>query len=153
MNIGSDSKYPASKLSNFTGFEFTLYGEFCASAEGCLQSFKYENLNAQMITRTLVGKKAKFKGKKRNKHWKQSQTLFFKDVTYPRKSKEYQILLDDMYEALYLNPNFRKALKACPKGTVFTHSMGNNNKKETVLTEQEFCSRLQKLHTRVWEGN
>ena len=38
-----------------------------------------------------------------------------------------------------------KALEAAGPKTIFTHSIGRNNRKETVLTESEFCKRIQYL--------
>ena len=50
------------------------------------------------------------------------------------------------YKVLNLkNESFRRDLQAC-KGVLFTHSLGKNKKSETVLTTQEFCSRLNKLN-------
>lgn len=46
---------------------------------------------------------------------------------------------------LYIqNETFRKCLEDAGSA-IFTHSIGRNNEKETVLTEREFCSRLQHL--------
>lgn len=145
MDIGSRNKYPAGKLSNFTGFSFEFDGIPCASMEGLLQAFKFENVNAQKITCSLTGFPAKKKGSGRNKQWKQHQTLFWNGDIYHRHSDEYQNLLDRAYTALYTNGGFRKALIAAGAKTVFTHSIGNNNASDTVLTEREFCSRLQRL--------
>ena len=58
----------------------------------------------------LVGFAAKRKG--RNKNWQQSQVLFWKGVEIPRKSDEYQELLDKAYTAMYKNTKFKKALQA-----------------------------------------
>lgn len=144
MDVGSKNSYPAGKLSNFTGFEFEFDGVKCASMEGLLQAFKFENLDSQHQTCKLVGFQAKKKGTGRNSRWKSMQTLWWNGEAYSRKSKEYQVLLDRAYNALYKNETFKKALTDAGKA-IFTHSIGNNNKKETVLTESEFCKRLQYL--------
>ena len=60
-------------------------------------------------------------------------------------SKEYQRLLDRAYNALFENESFKKALDAAGPKTIFKHSIGHNNRKETVLTESEFCKRIQHL--------
>ena len=74
------------------------------------------------------------------------QTLWWRGIPYKRNSKEYQHLIDRAYNALYTqNEDFRKALRDAGEKTIFTHSIGKSNKKETVLTEKEFCSRLQHL--------
>ncbi|WP_289281519.1 MULTISPECIES: hypothetical protein [unclassified Methylophaga] len=145
MDIGSDNKYPANKLSNFTRREFVFDGVNISSMEGFLQSLKFENQNAQEITCGLIGKEAKRKGRSRNKRWKSMQRLWWKGVEYKRSSKQYQDLLDRVYLAMFeQNEDFRKCLEAA--GTArFTHSIGNSNRKETVLTESEFCNRLTML--------
>ena len=89
----------------------------------------------------LVGKQAKFKGKR--KKWYKSQTLYWQGKEYKRDSNEYQELLDKAYTKIYNNESFREALKKT-KG-ILTHSMGKKKMNETVLTEKEFCSRLMKL--------
>lgn len=144
MDVGGNNKYPGGKLSNFTAFEFVFEGVKCASMEGLLQSFKFENIESQINTCSLSGFAAKKKGQGRNSFWKSKQTLWWKGIPYRRNSKEYQELLNRAYNALYTNDNFKKTLSDC-KNAIFTHSIGNNNKKETVLTEREFCKRLQHL--------
>ena len=145
MDVGSRNSYPAGKLSNFTAFQFTFDGVECASMEGLLQAFKFENIQSQKITCALTGFAAKKKGSGRNKQWKGKQTLWWNGEAFIRKSKEYQNLLNRAYNALFTNENFKKALEAAGPKTIFTHSIGNNNRKETVLTESEFCKRIQYL--------
>lgn len=145
MDVGSKNSYPAGKLSNFTAFTFVFDGVQCASMEGLLQSFKFENTESQEITCSLTGFGAKKKGSGRNTRWKSMQTLWWRGVAYPRKSKEYQRLLNRAYNALFTNESFKEALNAAGAKTIFTHSIGNSNRKETVLTESEFCKRLQYL--------
>ena len=145
MDVGSNNSFPSGTLSNFTANDFVLDGVQCKSMEGLLQSFKFENIDAQSITCGLTGIRAKRKGQKRNKHWKSKQVLWWRGVPYSRKSDEYQSLLDRSFTALYeQSEKFRRALEASGDA-VFTHSIGKSNKKETVLTTQEFCGRLQKL--------
>lgn len=146
MDIGSNNSYPSSVLSNFTENHFTFDGIECKSMEGLLQSFKFENENAQAITCGLVGIKAKRKGQKRNKYWQAQQTLWWKGKAYARNSEAYQELLDAAFTALYeQSEKFRKALASAGQNATFTHSIGHNQHKKTVLTTQEFCSRVQRL--------
>lgn len=143
MDIGSGNGYPESALSNFAPRRFIFDGVECSSLEGVLQSFKFSNIEMQKHVCTLVGKGAKFKGK--NKKWWQKQELYWQGKVYKRNSKDYQDLLDRLYQAVYDQcEGFRDALKATQKATL-THSMGKNKVSETILTTQEFCSRLTKL--------
>lgn len=142
MDIGSGSSYPSCALSNFSPHPFTFDGVECASMEGLLQSFKFSNPEMQAHVCTLVGKAAKFKGKK--KKWFRDQTLYWKGIPIHRSSEAYQILIENAFNALAMNEGFRRALKATNKSSL-THSMGKNKINETVLTEREFCSQLYRL--------
>lgn len=142
MDIGSGSSYPSCALSNFAPHPFEFDGVFCASMEGFLQGLKFSNPDMQAHVCTLVGKAAKFKGKK--KKWWRDQTLYWKGVPVNRASEAYQILIENAYNALFLNDGFRRALKATGKATL-THSMGKNKINETVLTEREFVNQLTRL--------
>lgn len=142
MDIGSGNGYPSSALSNFAPHPFVIDGVECNSMEGFLQSLKYENIEMQKYVCTLVGKKAKFKGKK--KAWYRKQILYWQGKEYPRNSKEYQDLLDRAYQALAKNEGFQKALLATGNATL-KHSIGKKDITQTILTRQEFCSRLTKI--------
>lgn len=146
MDIGSGSGYPSAALSNFAPHTFTIDGIECASMEGFLQSLKFSNPDIQREVCKLVGKAAKFKGKK--KKWFRTQTLYWLGQEIKRDSEEYQNLLDRAYNELAKNEGFRKALLATGNATL-THSMGKKKINETVLTVQEFVSRLYDIRTRL----
>lgn len=148
MDIGGNSKGLAKRLSNFKFRPFVFDGVECNSMEGLLQSFKYKDFNQQIQICKLTGIYAKRKGQKRNKAWKRTQTLYWNNVAYKRNSIEYQNLLDRAYEALFTNIDFKTDLKLSGNSTL-THSIGKSKKSETVLTEQEFCSRLIKLRNKI----
>ncbi|MBQ8218527.1 MAG: hypothetical protein IJZ79_02145 [Bacilli bacterium] len=142
MDIGSGTGYPSSALSNFAPHVFFIDGIQCNSMEGFLQSLKFKDPEMQKTVCLLVGKAAKFKGKK--KKWYRTQTLYWQGKEIARDSDEYQQLLDRAFNALSENEGFRKALLATGNATL-THSIGKNKINETVLTKQEFCSRLMKI--------
>ena len=146
MDIGSGSGWPSCALSNFTPHPFIIDDVVCASMEGFLQSLKFKEPEMQVEVCKLVGKAAKFKGKK--KKWWQTQTLFWQGQTFKRDSKEYQELFDKAFDALSTNTSFQKALLATGTATL-THSIGKTKQQETVLTRQEFCSRLTKIRERL----
>ena len=95
---------------------------------------------------TLVGKAAKFKGKK--KKWWKTQTLYWRGEAIPRDSERYQELLDKAFNALAENYSFRRALLATQNATL-THNMGKKKPSETVLTKNEFTSRLTTIRSRL----
>lgn len=146
MDIGSGSGYPSSNLSNFSPHGFVVDGVECASMEGFLQSLKFQDPEMQKHVCTLVGKAAKFKGKK--KKWWKTQTLYWQGEAIPRDSKRYQELLDKAFNALAENSSFRRALLATQNATL-THNMGKKKTSETVLTKNEFTSRLTAIRNRL----
>lgn len=145
MDIGSGSGYPSSALSNFAPHPFEIDGILCNSMEGFLQSLKFSNPEMQIEVCKMVGKQAKFKGKR--KKWWKTQTLWWQGIPIKRDSLEYQELLDRAFEALSKNESFKKALIATGNATL-THSIGKNDPTQTVLTRQEFCSRLTRIRSR-----
>jgi predicted NAD-dependent protein-ADP-ribosyltransferase YbiA (DUF1768 family) len=146
MDIGSGTGFPSASLSNFAPHPFIFDGVECASMEGLLQSFKFSNPEVQREVCKLVGKQAKFKGKK--KKWWRTQTLFWQGKEFKRESQEYQELLDRAFEALATNESFQRALLATGNA-VLTHSIGKIKESETVLTRNEFCSRLMKIREKL----
>lgn len=147
MDIRSGKGYPASALSNFSPHPFTFQGVEIASMEGFLQSLKYENPHMQIEVCKLVGFKAKRFGAKKN--WQRDQTLYWQETSMGRESDEYQELLDAVYNAMFDgNEKARKALLATMSANI-SHSIGRTKKRETVLTRQEFCSRLMNIRKRL----
>lgn len=144
MDIGSKGDYPANKLSNFAPNAFVIDGVECASMEGFLQSLKFKNPDMQVEICKLVGIGAKRAG--RDKNWHRDQTLYWRGVPYKRDSQEYQDLLDRAYNELAKNTAFQRALLSTGDA-VLTHSIGKRKQSETVLTRQEFCSRLTSIRT------
>ena len=115
--------------------------------EGLLQALKFKDPIMAAHTCTLVGFKAKKAGSKKN--WQKTQTLWWNGEPIKRDSDEYQTLLDEAFDALYLgNAKARKTLLATRNATL-THSIGRSKASETVLTKQEFCSRLTKIRSRL----
>ena len=150
MDIGSGHGYPADALSNFAPHPFVLDGIECNSMEGFLQSLKFSNPDMQREVCKLIGKAAKFKGKKKN--WYVKQVLYWQGKEIPRDSDEYQLLLDRAYMAMATqNRGFQSALLAT-QNAALTHSIGKTKINETVLTRNEFCSRLTKLRTMLQVG-
>ena len=147
MDIKSGSGYPASSLSNFAPHPFVLDGVEIASMEGFLQSLKFENAEMQKHVCTLVGFKAKAKG--RGKNWQREGKLYWQGQEIDRFGDEYQALLDRAYDTMFTeNEGARKALIATGQATL-EHSIGRTKEKETILTRREFCSRLTKIREKL----
>src|SRR5688572_20694355 len=135
MNIKSGAGYPASALSNFSAHPFVLDGISIASMEGFLQSLKFSNSEMQKHVCSLVGFKAKQKGK--GKNWQRTGKIYWQDKEMDRFGEEYQALLDRAYEAMFSqNVAARKALLATGEATL-EHSIGKIKESDTILTRKE----------------
>lgn len=147
IEIYSKGNYPANILSNFSDNSFVLDGVECKSMEGFLQSLKYRNIEKQKAVCCLVGSDAKAAGKKKFL-WKLTGNLYWRGQKYKRNSTEFDSLRLRAYEAMLSNDTFRVALQ-CTKGKILKHSMGENNKRKTILTEKEFLFYLNHLREKV----
>jgi predicted NAD-dependent protein-ADP-ribosyltransferase YbiA (DUF1768 family) len=153
LDIGAKHAYPSSALSNFASHPFVFDTVQCASMEGFLQSLKFDKPHIQAEVCKLSGVGAKHRGKDRNRVWKLERALWWQGVKFPRESDEYQELLDQAYLAMARqNESFRKALLDTGNAKL-THTIGKNSKLDTVLTRDEFCSRLEKLRSHLQKGH
>jgi len=152
LDVKSTGVYPSSKLSNFAPNRFIFDGVECASMEGLLQSFKFDKIEKQREICGLVGYKAKSAGSKRNAIWQRQQSLWWNGYIFPRNSRAYQNLIDNAFDSMYeQSKDFREALyaaNALSHEVILTHNMGSNDNTKTILTEKEFCVRLNTLMKR-----
>ena len=111
--------------------------------EGFLQSLKTSSMDVQKETCALSGKEAKMRS---TENWKSDQTLYWiGHNSIKRDSDQFQKLLRKAYRAMHEQcPEFYEALKATKNKRLF-HSIGNPNRKDTILTEKEFCDILTEL--------
>lgn len=147
IDIASDAAYPGGTLSNFSERMFIFDSVTCKSAEGLLQSLKFGDVAQQQSVCKLGGREAKAVGATRNDIWQSTQTLWWRGVPIARQSDAYQEFLDSIYQAVFDQcADFRAALFATGNAEL-AHSIGNSNPAVTVLTSEEFCSRL--MHLRL----
>lgn len=146
IDIYSSNEGAAGALSNFAAHAFTFEGVACASMEGLLQAFTHADTARQREVCALVGIEAK---EAANAGWRSEQTLHWQGKIFDRASGNYQSLLDRAYSALFMqNADFRQAL-AATGSAVLTHKNGGQDPQATLLTEEEFCSRLMNLRERL----
>ena len=152
IDIASDAAYPGSALSNFSERAFEFDGVTCKSAEGLLQSLKFGDVVQQQSVCKLGGREAKSIGATRNDIWQSTQTLWWKGCPMSRQGKDYQVFLDTVYQTVVDQcEDFRDALLATGDADL-THSIGSSDPVTTVLTSEEFCSRLLHLRQRLNEA-
>lgn len=130
----------AGRLSNFTKREFVFDGVECRSIEGVLQSFKCKDFDEQKRICMLSGIDAKNAGIEFD--WKKEQVLYWNNTEYPRESVEYDELLTRLYKSVYeCDSAIKKDIEESKK-YILEHSIGVEDKMQTVLTKDEFISNL-----------
>ncbi len=144
IDIASYLPYPSKALSNFAPYTFIVDSVTCFSMEGFLQSLKFDDLRKQAQICLLIGSDAKYASRSRNQLWKDKQTLWWRGVEYDRHGKGYQDLLDRAFAALSRVPKFQKALIDSGDAEL-THTLGWNDPRQTILTRDEFCTRIMKI--------
>ena len=117
--------------------------------EGFLQSLKFKEPDMQKHICTLTGIAAKRAGSKKN--WQRHQVLWWNGEPLQRDSQEYQDLLDDAYDAMFTQNNKARNALLATGNAVLKHSIGRTKITETVLTRQEFCSRLTRIRESLKE--
>lgn len=141
IDIKYSKAYPCNVLSNLYPNQFIIDGILCASMEGFLQSLTHTDPIQRSFIVTQYGTMAKKMG---NPKWKERGLLYWNGNVYDRHEQEYQDLLDRAYSCLLSNGMFRKALVDTGLLAI-THTIGNHDPLYTILTEYEFCSRLELL--------
>ena len=140
IDIGSRNKWPANVLSNFHDNPFYFDGIYCASIEGLLQAFKTKYANEQIRLCGLPGPEAQEAGREYN-DWKDSQYLHWNGKSYERGSVEYWELLLRVFDIENMSSDKIAGLLATGNRKL-VHSIGKNDKTQTILTEDEFCRLL-----------
>ena len=134
-------------LSNFYPHAFTMDTIAYASMEAFLQCLKFppgSHLDEWAKCTQLSGFAAKKFGQTAP-DWRKRGVLHYGNAEIDRQSQDYQDLLDRAYIFLYdQNEDFRSALKAT-RGYELEHTIGKRVTRQTVLTEEEFVTRLMKL--------
>jgi predicted NAD-dependent protein-ADP-ribosyltransferase YbiA (DUF1768 family) len=143
LDIKAKAPFPGGALSNFALHTFKFDGVLCASMEGLLQGLKIEDMAEQERVCGLSGPGARSSGRKHD--WSVTGTLWWRGRAFDRLSDDYQRLLDRAYQALFdQSKTFRDALAASGQARL-THTLGNSDPCETILTADELCSRLELL--------
>nr|WP_276560759.1 hypothetical protein [Vibrio coralliirubri] len=148
VDVGAEGSELGSALSNFEAYGFTFDGIACSSMEGLIQAFKFDDLKKQREVCLLVGKQAKYRGKKRK--WYRDGYLYWDGVRYDRFGDDYQHLLDRAFDALASNIEFQQVLLKTGKSPL-THSHGKSDPCFTILTIDEFCDRLESVRERMFK--
>lgn len=127
-------------LSNLAEKPFGFDYEHVGSIEAVLQSLKVQDATEQAIFWTKPPFWCMKMGRKIP--WQQTRLLWWKGVPMDRDGEEYQIFLDRLYAACYAaSKPFRDGLIASGDKELM-HTIGTIDQEFTILTQEEFLSRL-----------
>jgi predicted NAD-dependent protein-ADP-ribosyltransferase YbiA (DUF1768 family) len=143
LDIKLKAPYPAGALSNFTPYIFQFDGVDCASMESFLQSLKVEDVEEQVQMCARPGPAAQTAGRRYD--WNSIGTLWWKGEPIDRLSDAYQDLLDCAYQSLFTQSEAFRAALAATADRPLVHTLGKSDPCDTILTAEEFCTRLERL--------
>lgn len=130
-------------LSNLADKPFVFDGRWVRTVEGVLQAIKTSDVTIQKQFFVESGHWCKKHG--RALEWRHTRILWWNGVPMDRDSEEYQHFLDRLYATVYSqSEQFRAALMAS-KGCELAHTIGAVDPEYTILTADEFVSRLDAL--------
>ena len=138
FNLGDENCPIAEKLGNFFATPFVIDGVKCGSAEGFIQALKFRDLEKQRQVAALVGKEAKFKGKKAGKRIAREGTVFWCGLDFQFGSKEHLELIERGIRAKFeQSEECRKALLETGNAQL-VHETGRAKSRFTSLPAREF---------------
>lgn len=132
-------------LSNLFYYSFsTVSCTPCFSMEGFIRSLVEKDSNVQREICLYSGLPA-YALKDILRDWRIDQTLYWNNVAYKRESLEYDALIAKAYDRLFdRNALFKKNLLSTGDKAL-AHSIGINNKKESLLTKDDYIMHLYRL--------
>ncbi|MBR3134937.1 MAG: hypothetical protein IKG56_05705 [Clostridia bacterium] len=144
INVGYkySGAYPK-VLSNLFPYEFEFRGKKLNSIESFFQGIKFKNVEMQNLVFNYSGLDSNNIKVCNDYDWKITGKLFWQGEELDRFSKEYENLVDELYISAIQNPLYRNALKNCKKDII--HTLGVEEKEETVFTRHEFEKQLNSL--------
>lgn len=126
----------AQMLSNLFPYTFKFKGKRMRSIENFFQGIKFKDKKIQNYVFTYYGTQAVHIKAATDYNWKESGIVYWQGKEIKRDSKEYELLVDELYISAIQNPIYRGVLNNCNKFII--HSIGENNKKDTTFTRYEF---------------
>lgn len=139
VNVGYANKGSclAKVLSNLFPYKFYFRGFIIESIEGVIQGLKIKDKKSQKLCFSYSGLNSNRIKACCDYDWRLNQSVYFQGKKIKRDSKEYQNFIDELYVSLLSNKLFANALKNVGERYIM-HSIGNENKQETLLSRYEF---------------
>lgn len=123
-------------LSNLFPYNFKFKGKKLSSIETFFQGIKFKDRKIQNHVFIYYGTQAVHVKASTPYDWKYTGEIYWQGKAIKRDSKEYDLLVDELYISAIQNPIYRNILSLCTKDII--HSIGENTKKDTTFTRYEF---------------
>ena len=141
INVGYRSKNSLSRaLSNLFPYEFDFQNQHLRSIESFFQGIKFPDAEVQRYVFSYYGLNAVHIQIASDYDWKETGEVYFQGKKISRNSLTYDTLVDEVYISALQNPLYCQTLKKVDR--YILHSIGKENKKETVFTRYEFEKEL-----------
>lgn len=142
INVGYKNHGSATKLlSNLFPYNFYFRGHNLSCAESFFQGIKFKDKKAQRLVFKMSGTDCNNIKFAQDYNWKEERFVYFMGKKIDRFAKEYESMVDELYVSMLLNPLFVNALKNVGEKYIM-HSIGLEDKNETVFTRYEFEKQL-----------
>ena len=148
INAGAES-FPGRELSNFPPASFTIDGVECASAEGFIQALKEPDPEKQVGICALVGRKAKFKGKKVWKKHRHKGKVWWQGREIEFRSKEHMELVERALRAKFAEHEPSRIALLATGDEEITHDLGRPESPYTSLPAAEFVRMLTSIRAEL----
>ena len=137
INAGYNLSGTYSKvLSNLFHYEFVFRGKNLRSIEGFFQGIKFKDVEMQNMVLEYSGIESNCIKVAAERDWKEAGIIYWQGKEIKRDSIEYDEMVDELYISAIQNPLYRNILKKIDKPII--HSIGEENKENTVFTRYEF---------------
>lgn len=123
-------------LSNLFPYNFKFKGKKLTSIENFFQGIKFKDKREQNYVLEYYGTQAVHIKAATKYDWRKTGEIYWQGKAIKRDSKEYELLVDELYISAIQNPIYRNVLFNCNKPII--HSIGEKGKKETTFTRYEF---------------
>lgn len=144
INVGFNLKGDFSKvLSNLFPYEFEFRDKKLKSIESFFQGIKIKKIELQNLVFNYSGIESNVIKIASDYDWMEEGIIYWQGTPIKRDSKKYDELVEELYISAIQNPLYRNILKNVNKPII--HSIGKENKNETVFTRYEFESMLNSL--------
>ena len=141
VNVGYGHEGAIAKvLSNLFPYEFEFRGKKLNCIESFFQGIKFKDPTMQTLVLKYSGFDANRVKVCSEYDWKLTGIVYWQGQAIDRYSKEYELLVDELYISALQNPLYRNAIKNCPVDII--HSISDQEKNNSVFTRYEFEKEL-----------